>query len=130
MQQHLLPDMRGFTLGLQVLICCCEYAIVFPAFRLISLTGSVSVSASNVQFYQKSEKLGAVLATHAGSNGTDMYLHIEAPTSYQWAALGTGDAMDGSFMIVMQHSGDAGKYSVLKDDVSDVSSPHHRKIDA
>ena len=33
-------------------------------------------------------------------------MHIEAPASDQWAAVGMGNAMDGSLMFIMSPSGD------------------------
>lgn len=57
-----------------------------------------------VQFYKTSDQYGAALAIRKTANGTEIFLHLEAPTAYQWAAVGTGDKMDKSFMILMQPS--------------------------
>jgi hypothetical protein len=72
--------------------------------KLTSWLVSVSTHAASVQFFKQSEQYGAALATRSGANGTDILLRLEAPTTYQWAALGTGDKMDKSFMILMQPS--------------------------
>ena len=69
------------------------------------LLASILATAEAIQFYKKSDGYGAAMATSQAANGTDILLHLEAPTTYQWAAIGTGDKMDGSFMIVMQPSG-------------------------
>lgn len=61
----------------------------------------VTVSAEQVQFYRKPEQFGLALSTVPTSNGSEAYIHIKAPASSQWAAVGTADAMDGSLMFVM-----------------------------
>ena len=63
--------------------------------------GFSRVSAEQVQFYKKSAQFGVALSYQSTSNGSEIYIHIEAPASDQWAAVGTGDAMDGSLMFVM-----------------------------
>ena len=64
-------------------------------------SGFAGVSAEQVQFYRKPENFGVALSIQSTSNGSEVYMHIEAPASDQWAAVGTGDAMDGSLMFVM-----------------------------
>jgi len=60
------------------------------------------------------------LVTSVDGHGTWVNLHLEAPTSYQWAAIGTGHKMDGSFMIVMQPSGtDSGKQDSILFEIVD-----------
>lgn len=73
--------------------------------RLTWSVVAAAVSAGQAQFYQNSHQFGTALATSDAENGTWVYIHIEAPTSYQWAGIGTGDKMDGSFMILIQQSG-------------------------
>lgn len=74
--------------------------------------GLSRVSAEQVQFYRKSEKFGVALSFQSTSNGSEVYMHIEASASDQWAAVGTGDAMDGSLMFVM-YPGEAGHGTVI-----------------
>ena len=75
---------------------------------------ATAVHAGQAQFYQKSSQLGIALAADGSGNDGSVHLHIESPTSYQWAAIGTGDKMDDSFMILMQASGpESGEQVVL-----------------
>ena len=59
---------------------------------------------THAQFYRQSEQYGVAFTSLLISNGSEIFVHIEAPTSYQWAAIGTGDKTDGSFMLLIKPS--------------------------
>lgn len=47
----------------------------------------------------------AVPEARAGSNSTNIYFQIEAPTSYQWIGLGIGSRMAGATMFLLYEDG-------------------------
>ncbi|KAM0385480.1 hypothetical protein ACHAPY_000016 [Fusarium culmorum] len=47
----------------------------------------------------------AVPSSTSSSTSNDLYLRLEAPTDYQWIALGTGSRMSGSTMFVIYQDG-------------------------
>lgn len=44
----------------------------------------------------------------SAANTGSLYMHISAPTTYQWVGVGTGSEMDGSVMFVLYENADRG----------------------
>jgi hypothetical protein len=68
-------------------------------------------AASSTQFYSDREQYAVAFGVGTASNDSEIFLTMTAPVYYQWAAVGTGDKMDGSFMVLMQPSGSDGEYN-------------------
>ncbi|KIW24021.1 uncharacterized protein PV07_09760 [Cladophialophora immunda] len=81
--------------------------------RLVAYSGLLSSFAAysfakQAQFYEKSENFGFAISS-TGNNGNaaaeEFNMQISAPTSYGWAAVGTGDRMHDSLMFIIYPSG-------------------------
>ena len=59
-----------------------------------------------MQFYDKGSDYGLALTSTTAGNGTSLFLQLSAPASFQWAAVGSGDKMDGSLMFLIYRSDD------------------------
>ena len=93
----------------------CAFPIGGASFLLLqqdahahSHAGFTDASARHAQFYTQSEQYGVALDHRSNDNSGDLYMHLEAPSSYQWADVGIGDKMAGSFMLVMRVTGAGG----------------------
>ncbi|RGP81360.1 hypothetical protein FLONG3_504 [Fusarium longipes] len=68
----------------------------------------VTTYASAISYCDASGKVcysWAVPASPKASAASSLYLRLEAPTDYQWIALGTGSRMSGSTMFVIYQDG-------------------------
>lgn len=70
---------------------------------LISVFAAATL-ASQIQFYDKKTTFAVALETLLLDNGTQILMQISAPTTYAWAALGSGSMMAESIMFVLYPS--------------------------
>lgn len=61
-------------------------------------------AAEQVQYYDEQKKYGLALTSTIAENGTEVIIQLSAPTSYGWAAVGTGAHMDGSVQFFIYPS--------------------------
>ncbi|KAH7336704.1 hypothetical protein BKA65DRAFT_459591 [Rhexocercosporidium sp. MPI-PUGE-AT-0058] len=75
-----------------------------------AVTGLATLSTAQFAFSPKSDGLTYSVGIPSGSSISasstgPLYFHIEAPTSYQWVALGIGSQMAGATIFVMYADG-------------------------
>ena len=62
------------------------------------------------------------------ANTGDLYMHLQAPATYQWIGVGTGSGMDGSVMFIVYEGADKdSECSHYLQDPIESRSPHYRR---
>lgn len=72
--------------------------------KLILPVITVHAAAEQIQYYDQTWKYGLALTSTMTDNGAEIIIQLSAPTSYGWAAVGTGAHMDGSVMFFIYPS--------------------------
>ena len=72
---------------------------------LASIVLAIPILAGHAQFFDKASSVGFALSTAQSETSTDLLFQISAPEHAGWAAVGTGDRMDGSLMFIIYPSG-------------------------
>lgn len=73
---------------------------------------STLAAAEQIQYFDPTWKYGLALTSTIGENGTEVIIQLSAPTSYGWAAVGTGSHMDGSVMFFIYPSNSKDKVTL------------------
>ena len=85
-------------------------SLFFVAGLLSLLTPSVSAAsttnAASIYNLQLGSSSNYTFALNIPDDSADLYFHLSGPTSYSWLAVGTGNEMKDSLMIVVYSSAD------------------------